>query len=330
MLFDVARLRLGRAARRRRRSGSPAWRGTLGAGCGRTPRPPPTRAGAACTFSARSVRTSRIVAICAASAPSSASRSSPGRRRARGRGRRGAAACAKSRPCGVATCSSKSAPSRSTGRKWKMPPPSLLMQHDRRAAGRAGAPRAARRCRGRARRRRSAARSARRAAATPNAVETVPSIPLAPRLESTRGGRVAGGEEGLDVAHRHRGGDDERRLRRQPHAELGGHARLGQLRRASARSRRRPRGRRRARRRASSRSLRGFFGASARGSAVDDRADAARPGPARRPRRRRRSAARRGRAATAAAASRSGGRRSAARGRARGAAAKASSRRSAS
>ena len=63
----------------------------------------------------------------------------------------------------------------------------------RSARSRASAPAAtrpaARRRRARARRRRSAARSARRpAAATPNAVETVPSIPFAPRLESTRNG----------------------------------------------------------------------------------------------------------------------------------------------
>jgi hypothetical protein len=40
---------------------------------------------------------------------------------------------------------------------------------------------------------------------------------------------VTGREEGLDVAHRHRGGDDERRLRRQANAQLRGHARLGEL-----------------------------------------------------------------------------------------------------
>ena len=57
-------------------------------------------------------------------------------------------------------------------------------------------------------------------------VETVPSMPLAPRLDSTRGGRGARREERLDVADRHRGGDDERRVRRQPHAQLGGDARL--------------------------------------------------------------------------------------------------------
>ena len=58
-----------------------------------------------------------------------------------------------------------------------------------RASARAAARPAGRRRRGRARRRRAAARSARALAAlTPKAVETVPSIPFAPRLESTRNG----------------------------------------------------------------------------------------------------------------------------------------------
>ena len=41
---------------------------------------------------------------------------------------------------------------------------------------------------------------------------------------------LAGGEERLDVAHRHRGGDHHRRLGRQRRAELGRHARLAQAR----------------------------------------------------------------------------------------------------
>ena len=99
-----------------------------------------------------------------------------------------------------------------------------------RAAGRAGARRAARRRRARARRRRSAARPGPgAAAATPNAVETVPSMPFAPRLDEHARRVRAGGEERLDVADRHRGGDDERRLGRQAHAQLGGDARLAEL-----------------------------------------------------------------------------------------------------
>ena len=46
--------------------------------------------------------------------------------------------------------------------------------------------------------------------------------------------RLAGREERLDVADRHRGGDDERRLGRQQRAELGGDARLVQPRRPDA------------------------------------------------------------------------------------------------
>ena len=42
-------------------------------------------------------------------------------------------------------------------------------------------------------------------------------------------------EERLDVAHRHRGGDDERRVGGQPHAELGGDPRLAQPARAEHR-----------------------------------------------------------------------------------------------
>ena len=50
------------------------------------------------------------------------------------------------------------------------------------------------------------------AAATPNADETVPSIPLAPRLESTRGAARRSAEEQLDVADRHRGRDEQGRV----------------------------------------------------------------------------------------------------------------------
>ena len=94
------------------------------------------------------------------------------------------------------------------------------------ASGRAARRRAARRCRGRARRRRSTATTGPvAAAAAPKALDTVPSMPFAPRLQSTRGGSVARGPERLDIAHRHRGGDEQRRLAGQQHAELDGHAR---------------------------------------------------------------------------------------------------------
>ncbi len=59
------------------------------------------------------------------------------------------------------------------------------------------------------------------AAAAPKALETVPSMPLAPRLHSTRGGSGADRPERLDVAHRHRGGDEQGRRLRQQHPQLG-------------------------------------------------------------------------------------------------------------
>src|SRR3954452_10535983 len=88
----------------------------------------------------------------------------------------------------------------------------------------------------------SATTGPRAAAATPNAVETVPSIPLAPRLASTRGGS---GRAGKNVSTSRTGIEDAttsvaaagrgtpspgaaRRGGRQAHAELGSDARLGQ------------------------------------------------------------------------------------------------------
>ena len=47
--------------------------------------------------------------------------------------------------------------------------------------------------------------------AAPNADDTVPSIPFAPRLESTRGPASRAAVELLDVADRHRRGDEQRR-----------------------------------------------------------------------------------------------------------------------
>ena len=51
------------------------------------------------------------------------------------------------------------------------------------------------------------------AAATPNALEIVPSMPLAPRLDRTRGAVGARRPEALDVADRHRRGHEQRRPR---------------------------------------------------------------------------------------------------------------------
>ncbi len=56
----------------------------------------------------------------------------------------------------------------------------------------------------------------------------MPSIPLAPRLESTRGRGTARRQVQLDVADRHRGGDEQRRLRVEPLPEAAGDERLGE------------------------------------------------------------------------------------------------------
>ena len=139
----------------------------------------------------------------------------------------------------------------------------------------------------------------RAAAATPNAVETVPSMPFAPRLESTRNGVSRAGKNvstsriGIEEA------TTSVASRRQHGAELGGDARLGQARRADASRRSRaPRARSASCQPSSqlvSLRLRGSVFASvverrARVGA-DDRRRPRRPGPARRPRGRRRPAA---------------------------------------
>ena len=143
----------------------------------------------------------------------------------------------KSRPVGVATCvcrGPRRPPLPAAAPRAPSPPRRRAgSRRSRRrrcraarssAAGRAGSLRAGRRCRGRARRRRSTARPGPvAAAAAPNAAETVPSMPFAPRLQSTARRVAAHRPEGLDVAHRHRGGDEQRRLLGQQHAELRRH-----------------------------------------------------------------------------------------------------------
>jgi len=97
------------------------------------------------------------------------------------------AASANGRPWGVATCSSKASRCPATGRKWKIPPPSLLSSTttsaspSRRAASSPPISWAS------ATSPISSTTGLSPAAAAPNALETVPSIPLAPRFESTRG-----------------------------------------------------------------------------------------------------------------------------------------------
>ena len=90
------------------------------------------------------------------------------------------------------------------GRNEKMPPPSLSTHDDGEVDVAAGRAEQAVACRAGRRRRRSAARSGRPVPrATPTAVDTTPSMPLAPRLATTRTPR-AGPAEPLDVADRHR------------------------------------------------------------------------------------------------------------------------------
>ena len=101
--------------------------------------------------------------------------------------------------------SSKASRSPATGRKWKIPPPSLLRTHDRQpqaepARGQQPADVVSERDVADQQHDRPARR-----AATPKALETVPSIPLAPRLERTP--RRAGAPAGqLEITDRHRGG----------------------------------------------------------------------------------------------------------------------------
>ena len=61
-------------------------------------------------------------------------------------------------------------------------------------------------------------------------------MPFAPRLERTRGGVVAHRPEGLELAHRHRGGDEERRVGRQRVRERARHVGLAELRRRATAS----------------------------------------------------------------------------------------------
>ena len=120
-------------------------------------------------------------------------------------------------------------PAPATGRKWKMPPPSLSSstiasgRPSRRAASSPPMSCSERDVAGeqhdRAGRRGGDPERGRRRAVDP--------VRAAVGEHARR--RRAGGEERLDVADRHRGRDHERRLGGQPHAELGGDARLGQL-----------------------------------------------------------------------------------------------------
>ena len=130
----------------------------------------------------------------------------------------------------------EAAPSRRHGQEVEDPAAVVVEQHDRQRQPQPTRRRAARRCRARARRRRSGARPGRAGGGDAEggrdgAVDAV----RAAVGEHARRVR-AGGEERLDVADRHRGGDDSVASWRQQRAELGGDARLAQLGRAPARS----------------------------------------------------------------------------------------------
>ena len=151
--------------------------------------------------------------------------SSPSPRRCRGRRAR----ATRSVPCGVPnSCSKRSAASAvACGRNEKMPPPSLSTTTIRRSAPRCRA-RSARRRRGRTRcRRRTATVGAPVRSATPSAVDITPSMPLAPRLACAAARAAA---EPLEVAHRHRRGDDDLGRRRAVAGDEAGDGRLAQRR----------------------------------------------------------------------------------------------------
>src|ERR1700737_3304673 len=129
----------------------------------------------AATLPRRSVRTSMRCSP-PPSEPASAVRSSEEVAGRCSRAEASAAACARSRPCGVANNSSKRSVSPCKGRKWKIPPPSLFATTTARfAPARRAATRPPRSC--------SSARSPQRSAvgrplpsAAPAAVETIPSM----------------------------------------------------------------------------------------------------------------------------------------------------------
>ena len=155
----------------------------------------------------------------------------PRRRRARSR-RRTARRRGRSRARAASRCArTNSSPWLAAGRKWKMPPPSLSISTITSF-----------------RPRRDAAISPPMSCASATSPISSTVSPRTGRGHAERGRdrpvdpvraavgehaerRLAGREERLDVADRHRGGDDERRLGRQQRAELGRHARLVQPRR---------------------------------------------------------------------------------------------------
>ena len=183
------------------------------------------------TFAARSVRDldDRRAAGARARAPA---RRAARRRRRRARGARRRAR----RPREVEPVRRRDVRARSRvalardGQEVEDPAAVVVDQHDRQVEPEPPRRQQRRRGRGRARRRRcSSTTGPSPAAAAPNAAATVPSIPFAPRLDRTRGASSRAGAERLDVADRHRGGDEQRRLGAAARAQLARDARLGQL-----------------------------------------------------------------------------------------------------
>ena len=333
LLVDLARCRPGRCpstssgastARWPRTASRVVWASPSAAHAmwrpGRTPR----RGGAGRRSRSRSVRTQMIVLRSAAARAATRRGRRRRRRRAPSRGRtarrrgrspaRAAWRCARRTP----------RPALGAGRKWKMPPPSLSISTITSFRPRRDAASSPPTSCASATSPISSTVSPRTAAATPNAVETVPSIPFAPRLESTRNGVSRAGKNvstsriGIEDATTSvaSGGQQRAELGRDPRlVEPRGPDDLGD------RARRRPVGAR------ASRRARTCPCACAAACPRASRASRAgrrrrswrrrRPGPARRTRGRTRPAARPGPRATGAAAWRSGGRRRAGRGPAR-------------
>ena len=130
----------------------------------------------------------------------------------------------------MATCSSKASASRGDRQEVEDPAAAVVEQHDRRArAQRAARPSSAPRSWASATSPRWQDDAARPARRRRRRRTTVPSMPLAPRLASTRGGASRTRAERLDVADRHRGGDEHASPRRGSAAELARDARLAEL-----------------------------------------------------------------------------------------------------
>ena len=202
---DRRRLARPAAAQASQSANARRWRSVIAcrrAGSRPRPRPrgaargsPPGRCGPRRSTSAAMRARRRAAREAGRDRPRARSRSRTARPRARSR-----------RPWGVATCSSKTSRSPARGRNSKIPPPSLWTSTivspsaRRRAASRPPTSWAS------ATSPISSTTGPGETAAAPNALETVPSIPFAPRLHSTRGAsartaaKVSTSRTGIDEA----------------------------------------------------------------------------------------------------------------------------------